>query len=418
MEMEIFQYKDEIIKVKREEKECVLTMNDKYIQESMRKYFYNHRDEYHIEMKNPEEPLSLELWYDDDYRETSSSSHPYLKYILGFGTFYVYFNDTKSLNSRWEIQFYTEGEPQGTNHDVKKFTILKIKFEDTPENQKHLETLNTEIHEMIRPRRNKDKMNIYIPDNYGDWSLYSSIQKRSIDTIYFDPEKKRRILEDCHRFIRSEKEYELFGIPYKRTYLLTGKPGTGKTSLIKALCNEIHYHLAILTINKDFDNLKFLKCLGSLEKKTALLIEDIDAVFNQRESVATPLLTFSNVINALDGVLTKQGLIVFITTNHPEKMDPALMRSGRMDMIIEMETPKKKEYFRMFQDLLKDRIPEEEMNSQFDKFYSELPPGLTTSSILNYLFFNRESYLENIDKLKETEAFMKKASGETKGLYT
>jgi chaperone BCS1 len=190
--------------------------------------------------------------------------------------------------------------------------------------------------------------------------------------------------------------------------------------LIKALCNEIHHHLGILSLNKDFDNLKFLKCLSSLEKKTALLIEDIDALFNQRESVATPLLTFSNVINALDGVLTKQGLIVFITTNHPEKMDPAMLRSGRIDMIIEMESPKKKEYHRMFRDLLRDRLPDDSaIDSLFEKFYAELPPGLSTSAILNHLFFHRENSLENIGKLKGEEAFIRKATGaDAKGLYS
>jgi uridine kinase len=398
-----------------------LLIRDKYVQEAFRKYFYKHRETYDIHMKDSSEPLSLELFYDDDYTSGSSSgevsTHPYLSYSLGFGEFYFKFSKD---GESWKLEFQPEGEPQGTNHDVKRYTTLKLSFNDTPENQDHLKMLSNEIHEMIRPRRNKDKMNIYIPDSYGDWSLYSSIPKRSIDTIYFDPEKKKAILEDCHRFMRSEKEYELFGIPYKRTYLLTGKPGTGKTSLIKALCNEIHHHLAILSINKDFDNLKFLKCLSSLEKKTTLLIEDIDALFNQRESVATPLLTFSNVINALDGVLTKQGLIVFITTNHPEKMDPAMLRCGRIDMILEIESPKKKEYYRMFRDLLRDRIPvESDIEKLFEEFYTNLPPGLSTSAVLNHLFFHREHSIEKMDKLKETDAFVKKVTGtEVKGLYS
>jgi hypothetical protein len=74
----------------------------------------------------------------------------------------------------------------------------------------------------------------------------------------------------------------------------------------------------------------------------------------------------------------------------------------------------------MFRDLLRDRLPDDSaIDSLFEKFYAELPPGLSTSAILNHLFFHRENSLENIGKLKGEEAFIRKATGaDAKGLYS
>lgn len=67
-----------------------------------------------------------------------------------------------------------------------------------------------------------------------------------------------------------------------------------------------------------------------------LLLEDIDATFVGRESQRRRRggCTFSGLLNALDGVKTKEGRVLFITTNHPERLDPALTRPGRCDVSV------------------------------------------------------------------------------------
>jgi chaperone BCS1 len=71
-----------------------------------------------------------------------------------------------------------------------------------------------------------------------------------------------------------------------------------------------------------------------------ILLEDIDSIFNQRSSVGRrrrASVTFSGLLNALDGVRTQEGRILFMTTNHPENLDPALVRPGRVDLQVKLD---------------------------------------------------------------------------------
>lgn len=76
----------------------------------------------------------------------------------------------------------------------------------------------------------------------------------------------------------------------------------------------------------------------SVPSGSIILLEDIDAVFDKREKVEggeQNRLSFSGLLNALDGAASKEGLLVFMTTNHKDKLDPALIRKGRADVHIE-----------------------------------------------------------------------------------
>ena len=77
----------------------------------------------------------------------------------------------------------------------------------------------------------------------------------------------------------------------------------------------------------------FAEALASAAPRCILLLEDVDAAFIQRErSGAGGSLTFSGLLNAIDGVAAQEGRLLFLTTNHPELLDPALVRPGRVDV--------------------------------------------------------------------------------------
>jgi len=84
----------------------------------------------------------------------------------------------------------------------------------------------------------------------------------------------------------------------------------------------------------DVDDDTFNRILVDAPSKSILLLEDIDAIFSQREKgmFASRKLTFSGFLNALDGVRSQEGQILFMTTNHMEKLDAALLRPGRTDV--------------------------------------------------------------------------------------
>ncbi|KAG6876014.1 hypothetical protein C0992_001369 [Termitomyces sp. T32_za158] len=129
----------------------------------------------------------------------------------------------------------------------------------------------------------------------------------------------------------------LKGIPYRRGYLLHGPPGSGKTSFIQALAASLSYDICLLNLSeRGLSDDKLNHLLSNAPERSFVLIEDIDAVFNKRvqttEDGYQSSVTFSGFLNALDGVASGEERIIFMTTNHIKKLDPALIRPGRVDV--------------------------------------------------------------------------------------
>ena len=154
----------------------------------------------------------------------------------------------------------------------------------------------------------------------------------------------------------------------------------------------------------------------NIPKKTILLIEDVDCMFEKRNATQdNPLITFSSLLNILDGVLYKHGLIIVITTNHPERLDRSIMRMGRIDIIIEMNYPRKEELCCLFQDMMFGRLTNApDITKQFDTFYSMISSKqMPMSAIVNFLFRYREKWLDNINELLDNISFIKKSAGDS-----
>ena len=128
------------------------------------------------------------------------------------------------------------------------------------------------------------------------------------------------------------------GIPWRRGYLLYGPPGTGKTSAAFALAGELRLKLCALSLtNPKLNDNVMADLLQRTPPRSLILIEDIDAFFNARAKQDTQIqISFSGLLNALDGVGAQEGRIVVLTTNHRERLDAALIRPGRIDLEIEL----------------------------------------------------------------------------------
>ena len=337
---------------------------------------------------------------------------------IGLGEYDFVFTDAKNEKHTFEIDFREEKNPRPTNCDgIAYFRRLRVRT-PTPDSFVEFYKLVSEI-----DNTNDEKLRISVTNKYSEWNTYSRIPIRRLNTVYMDERVKQRVLDDVTAFLNSEAEYDAFGIPYKKTYLLTGVPGSGKTSLIKALCNEIHYNLGIMSISRDMDNATIQGSFRNIDPKTVLLLEDIDCLFEKRASVETPSFTFSNLLNILDGVLFKHGLIVFITTNHPEKLDPALLRQGRTDLIVELNYPSRTEIEKLFRDMLgtKHYATAEATTDAFKTFYAAIKENqLPMSAIVNFLFRHRDKHMDNIKELLDGDTFIKRVTGQETStkLYT
>lgn len=329
---------------------------------------------------------------------------------VGCGDYEFSFTAADGVMHVFEIDYREEANPRPTSCDGMVYFRRLMVRTPTPDSFVEFYKLASEI-----DNTSDEKLRISVTNKYSEWNTYSRIPVRRLNTVYMDERVKQRILNDVNEFLNNEAEYDAFGIPYKKTYLLTGVPGSGKTSLIKALCNEIHYNLGIMSMSRDMDNATIQGSFRNIDPKTVLLLEDIDCLFEKRVSVDTPSFTFSNLLNILDGVLFKHGLIVFITTNHPEKLDPALLRQGRTDMIIELNYPSRTEIEKLFCDMLggKHYATADATAAAFKTFYAAIKDKqLPMSAIVNFLFRHRDKHMEHLKELLDGDTFIKSVTGQ------
>ncbi|KAL7241224.1 hypothetical protein ACSBR2_006780 [Camellia fascicularis] len=178
----------------------------------------------------------------------------------------------------------------------------------------------------------------------GSCSSVNLDHPSTFDTLAMDPTLKKDVMDDLDRFVKRKDFYRRIGKAWKRGYLLYGPPGTGKSSLIAAMANYLKFHiydveLTRLRCNSDLRNL-----LVSTANRSILVIEDIDCSRNFQNRQAggnndgDKQLTLSGLLNFMDGLWSSCGdeKIIIFTTNHKDRLDPALLRPGRMDMHIHM----------------------------------------------------------------------------------
>ncbi|CAH8320201.1 unnamed protein product [Eruca vesicaria subsp. sativa] len=172
----------------------------------------------------------------------------------------------------------------------------------------------------------------------------------TFETMAMEDDLKRDVIADLDRFIRRKEFYKRVGKAWKRGYLLYGPPGTGKSSLVAAMANYLRfdvYDLQLASVMRDAD---LRRLLLATRNRSILVIEDIDCAVdlpnrvekqpvdgkNRGESQGP--LTLSGLLNFIDGLWSSCGdeRIIIFTTNHKDRLDPALLRPGRMDMHIYM----------------------------------------------------------------------------------
>ncbi|KAM6500386.1 BCS1 N terminal domain containing protein [Amanita muscaria] len=175
-------------------------------------------------------------------------------------------------------------------------------------------------------------------------------RKRPLQSVVLAPGVGDTIEHDIKTFLDRRRWYADRGIPYRRGYLLYGPPGSGKTSFIQALAGSLSYDICILNLaERGFTDDKLNHLLSNAPERSFILIEDVDAAFSKRvqtgEDGYHSAVTFSGFLNALDGVASGEERIIFMTTNHVERLDPALIRPGRVDLAerIDDATPEQAE---------------------------------------------------------------------------
>lgn len=251
--------------------------------------------------------------------------------------------------------------------------------------------------------RDDDEISIYIWGDY--WDILHKQKKRSLNTLYFEDDFLKQVTQKFETFLKPETEekYSKLGIPYKMNALFEGYPGTGKTSLIYGLASHFDMNIAILHFDSEINDSTFLRALKRLPENTVLILEDIDVLFKERKENDNhkSLLTFSGLINCLDGIATPYKLITLMTTNYKCNLDKALLRPGRIDYSLNFKYATKNQIQKMFEAFYPS------FKDKFTEFYENINHiNLTTATLQQYLFgyLEEENYdilIENIHELEE-----------------
>jgi len=174
---------------------------------------------------------------------------------------------------------------------------------------------------------------------FGYWSWVSSgVQsKRDVDSLVLREGLKEEILRDVEDFYASKEWYDRLHIPHQRGYLLKGPPGTGKTSLVGTMAGFFNLKLCPLELGSIDDDSTLRRAFTNVPGRAIIVIEDFDSFFEGRKPKnPDSKITFSGLLNAVNGIIHSPGRLLVLTTNRVENIDPALSRVGRIDRIFEL----------------------------------------------------------------------------------
>merc|ERR1719192_132241 len=249
-----------------------------------------------------------------------------------------------------------------------------------------------------RPKRKRREFQIYRWNHCeGYWRRTQRQNARVMKSVILPRGMIEKIESDMSEFLSPETAqwYDTFGIPYKRSYLFHGVPGSGKTSLITALAGKLQRNVCFLSAHPpQFSDDAMKKAMERLPDNAFLIMEDIDSLFNFRESMnSRSPLTFTGLLNCLDGIGHATGQIVIMTTNYIDRLDEALIRAGRADMWVEFKCATKWQLGELFK-WFYHKTPEEaeKWHKTFaDNCFSKFKGGVTIAEMQQHFVDNRKS---------------------------
>ncbi|KAD5317068.1 hypothetical protein R6Q59_032339 [Mikania micrantha] len=167
----------------------------------------------------------------------------------------------------------------------------------------------------------------------GRWSFVRLSHPATIETIAMDSDLKKKVKSDLDSFLKSKQYYHRLGRVWKRSYLLYGPSGTGKSSFIAAMAKFLSYDVYDIDLSKVKDDSDLKMLLLQTTSKSLIVIEDLDRFITSNSST----VSLSGMLNFMDGIWNScssdEKLMVY-TMNNKEKIDPAILRPGRIDVHI------------------------------------------------------------------------------------
>lgn len=296
-------------------------------------------------------------------------------------------NPTFTIRAEINIKLYKK--QIGLDKPKEEFSIVDSKsFINFSEDTSKYPNILNEFVVMCHNEWLKETNGLNIPLIYTNtregWEHKENKLHRTLDGVVLREGQLAEIKNIIDDFKSSEERRKKLNISYKLGLLLYGPPGTGKTTLIQSIANYMGYHIATLNgsiVKTDEELFKLFKSVNY--RKTILVIEDIDVMmpsvtksrnikkaeekeisdnksenradltqalmanliqqnrprrFGGEDEETKNEVTLSGLLNALDGLAVEaEGRILFMTCNHPDLLDPAIIRAHRIDHQIRLD---------------------------------------------------------------------------------
>ncbi|KAJ0771229.1 putative AAA+ ATPase domain, ATPase, AAA-type, core, AAA-type ATPase domain-containing protein [Helianthus annuus] len=357
-------------------------------------------------------------------------------------------------NPTRECQTYDEEENVSTRTDLRS---LELTF-----HSKHKDlALNDYLPYIINyakvKKQNLKTLKLFTVDrrmlSYSRYKVWTSVNldhPASFETVAMDTGVKEMVMKDLDRFLERREYYRKVGKAWKRGYLLYGPPGTGKSSLIAAMANYLNFDVYDLELTDVKSNSDLRRLLVETANRSILVVEDIDcsvelhdrvlaegakgvATNNQQRGKGEDRVkvTLSGFLNFVDGLWSSCGdeRIIIFTTNRKDKLDPALIRPGRMDVQIHMSYCTPSGFRLLASNYLS--ITEHCHFEEIEKLMSEVEvtpaevaeqllkdndPDIALGGLLDFLYVKMKEIEEAKARLKEEELIAKENDKKQQGV--
>lgn len=237
----------------------------------------------------------------------------------------------------------------------------------------------------------------------GDWVNQGYKRSRPARSVILAEGQLETIVRDMRDFIDRDTKawYLAHGLPHRRSFLFHGPPGSGKSSTVKMIAGMFRLNACFLGLTTaDFSNQVLQDAISTMPRRALLVLEDVDVLFNEeRKSETGHSLTFSGVLNALDGLISVDGIITIFTTNHIENLDPALIRGGRVDRKFEFSHPSTKQLTTLFKSFYEDAS--DELAKRFSNKVLERPEeeARSIATLQQHFIYSRKMSAEKCIEL-------------------